>query len=61
MGPISKFLEGLKKHLKDHQAEFNEHHSWCGDTEGGFYDQDIFDFDKLIAEIDKFSESFKKP
>lgn len=60
MDPLKEFAEKLKEHLRENQTEFHEHHSWCGDTEGGFYDEDVFDFDKLLAEIDKFSATFKK-
>jgi len=30
-----------------------------GNTESGFYDLDEIDFDKLLAEIDKFAASFE--
>lgn len=56
---IPDFVKCLKEHLTENQGEFVEHLSWLGDTEGGFYSEDRFDFDKLLAEIDKFSESFK--
>lgn len=59
--PISKFLDGLKKHLRDNESCFHWVDSWCGDTESGFHDEDRFDFDALLKQIDEFSASFKKP
>ena len=56
---IAEFVEKLKERLKNNQGNYNEHHSWCGNTEGGFYDTDKFDFDALMKEIDTFSEEFK--
>ena len=55
---IATFVEQLKQRLADTQGNYNEHHSWCGNTEGGFYDTDEFDFDALLKEIDTFSEEF---
>ena len=55
---IAEFIEQLKKRLKDSQGNYLEHHSMCGDTEGGFYDTDEFDFDALLKEIDTFSAEF---
>lgn len=57
---ITEFVAKLKAHLAEKKANYVEHSSWNGDTEGGFYDTDEFDFDKLCVEIDAFSESFKK-
>ncbi len=56
---IAKFVEQLKKRLKDNQGNYVEHNSWNRDTEGGFYDKDEFDFYALLKEIDTFSEEFK--
>lgn len=57
---ITKFVEALKKRIRDNGANYFQHHSWLGDTEGGFYDVDEFDFDALLKDIDEFSASFKK-
>ena len=56
---VSRFVEALKKRLAENKANFVSHHSWCGNTEGGFYDTDEFDFDNLMKEIDEFSAEFK--
>lgn len=57
---MKDIFERLKAHLRDKQKNYVEHNSWNGDTEGGFYDTDDFDFDKLCAEIDAFAEELKK-
>ncbi len=53
-------LEALKKWLADRKGNYLDHQSWLGDTEGGFYSQDTFDFEKMLEEIDAFHEQFKK-
>lgn len=58
---ITKFVEGLKQRLADNKDNYLEHRSMLGDTEGGFYSTDEFEFEKLIAEIDKFSAEFIGP
>lgn len=60
MTTIQRFAAALKGHLHKNQQEFVEHLEMCGDTEGGFYDEDLFDFDKLCAEIDRFAVQFKQ-
>ena len=52
-------LEYLKKFLKRNEAKFNEHHSWLGDTESGFYSTDEFDLEKLFEQIDAFGEELR--
>jgi hypothetical protein len=59
MNTIARFVKMLKAHLSDKKDNYLEHDSWLGDTESGFYSQDTFDFDALLKEIDKFSETFK--
>jgi hypothetical protein len=59
MSIITKFVESLKKHLEENKSKYVEHDSWCGCTESGFYETDDFDMDKLMAEIDEFSKTFK--
>ncbi len=54
-----KILEALKEWLADNKGKYLDHQSWLGDTEGGFYSQDTFDFKKLLEEIDAFHEQFK--
>lgn len=49
----------LKEWLKERKEKYVEHRSWVGDTESGFYSTDEFDMDKLLAEIDAFSEQLK--
>lgn len=56
---VSKFAEALKKRLKDNQKKFHQHYDMMGDTEGGFYEQDDFDFDAMLKEIDEFAAEFK--
>lgn len=58
---ITKFVEGLKQRLAENKDNYLEHLSMAGDTEGGFYEQDLFNFENLIAEIDKFSAEFVGP
>ena len=59
MSALKLFIDGLKRHLGENKSNYVEHNSWLGDTESGFYSADEFDFDALLKEIDKFSESFK--
>lgn len=56
---IAAFVEQLKKRLGDSQGKYNHHWSMLGDTQGGFYSADEFDFDALLKEIDTLSEEFK--
>jgi hypothetical protein len=52
-------LEKLKGWLREKQPNYVEHFSMAGSTEGGFYSDDVFDFDKLCAEIDAFGGQLK--
>jgi hypothetical protein len=56
---MKELFEKLKQRLRERESSYVEHHSMCGDTESGFHDEDIFDIDKLMAEIDEFAETFK--
>lgn len=57
---MKDLIEKLKEHLRNRQEMYVEHHSWCGDTEMGFYSTDDFDIDQLMKEIDVFAASFQK-
>lgn len=56
---MKEMLEKLKAWLKEHQSNYHQHYDMMGDTEGGFYEQDDFDFEALMREIDAFSDSMK--
>ena len=55
---IQAFKDLLKKRIIDNKDNWVEHHSMCGSTEGGFYDTDEVDMDKLMKEIDDFCHEF---
>lgn len=57
---MKDIFEKLKAHLRKKQSNYLVHNSWLGDTEGGFYSTDEFDFNKLCEEIDAFSLELKK-
>lgn len=50
----------LKQRLSDNKGNYINHWSMMGNTEGGFYSTDEFDFDNLLKEIDDFSAEFKE-
>jgi len=56
--PLTKFVEQLKQRLRERKDNYVEVDPWFGSTEEGFHDIEVFDFDKLLKEIDTFSEEF---
>jgi hypothetical protein len=57
---MKEMIEKLKQYLHQNQAKFHQHYDMAGDTETGFYEEDVFDFDAMLKQIDNFSEKFLK-
>ena len=55
-----ELLGKLRKHLIENKSNYVEHHSWLGDTEGGFYSEDEFSIGKLCDEIDNFEKMLEE-
>lgn len=53
-------IQKLKDWLLEKKANYVTHYDMMGDTEGGFYETDEFNFDDLLKEIDAFSAAMKK-
>lgn len=57
---MKELFDKLKAHLRANKDNYVDHSEWNGSTEGGFYDSDDFDIDKLMEEIDKFAAEIGK-
>jgi len=60
MNLVEALLDQLKNRLVERKDKFVRVDEWCGDTEGGFYDEVHFSMDDLLAEIDKFGEEVRE-